>query len=385
MGGAKCRLLARGPAATGVLVAVACCVGLALGAGAPRSAATGQPPTFGSRVDLVVVNLTVTDAEGHFVRGLRPPDLALLEDGRPQPIAAFSSQRVPVSLGIALDISASMAGKKTVAARAAVIRLLDALPDPDDEVFLLSFADEVALVQGWTLRRDQVRRALDGLAVGGATSLYDGTAQALAFAGTGKHPKKALVIISDGNDTASHQSLDELVGLIRKSDVLIYAIGVDSSPRTGPRGAGPGNPVPGLVALGNPQRPPWPLPAQPPRNPQPPGSGPGGRLPPIPPPPPRGPVPGTARPSDTPVDASALHALTDPSGGRTEIVRDAGQLSPAIEGIADELSQQYFLAYSAARDGRWHAIEVVVRGEGYRVRARQGYLAAPPDRQDRQR
>jgi Ca-activated chloride channel family protein len=77
------------------------------------------------------------------------------------------------------------------------------------------------------------------------------------------------------------------------------------------------------------------------------------------------------------VDALALRELTDDSGGRTEIIRSATGLSPAALGIADELSRQYFLGYQgvAARDGKWHAIEVVVRRPNLRVRARTGYFA----------
>jgi VWFA-related protein len=93
-------------------------------------------PVFGSGVDLVVVHATVTDRQGYFVGGLVQHDFELREDGRPQPITAFSSERVPVSIGIALDLSNSMRGEKLRAAKAALSRLLDELQDPDDEVFL---------------------------------------------------------------------------------------------------------------------------------------------------------------------------------------------------------------------------------------------------------
>jgi hypothetical protein len=81
---------------------------------------------------------------------------------------------------------------------------------------------------------------------------------------------------------------------------------------------------------------------------------------------------------DERVNAEALRALTDDSGGRTEIVRWARDLDPATTNIADELSKQYSLGYPAPgkNDGRWHAITVQVRGEGYTVRARRGYMAS---------
>ncbi len=78
------------------------------------------------------------------------------------------------------------------------------------------------------------------------------------------------------------------------------------------------------------------------------------------------------------MNAAALRELTDDSGGRTEIVKTSRDLDPATSGIADELSQQYFLAYPAAakKDGRWHTIRVEVRDQRYRVRARKGYMAS---------
>jgi hypothetical protein len=84
-------------------------------------------------------------------------------------------------------------------------------------------------------------------------------------------------------------------------------------------------------------------------------------------------------PSDDRVNVSSLRELTDDSGGRTEIVRQARDLGPAISGIADELSRQYSLAYApvAPKDGRWHAIRVDVRNRDYLVRARKGYMALP--------
>ena len=77
------------------------------------------------------------------------------------------------------------------------------------------------------------------------------------------------------------------------------------------------------------------------------------------------------------VNVAALRDLTDDSGGRTEIIRDPRDLNPATANIADELSKQYYLGYTSSgkQDGRWHAIRVEVRGDGYRVRARRGYIA----------
>jgi hypothetical protein len=114
---------------------------------------------------------------------------------------------------------------------------------------------------------------------------------------------------------------------------------------------------------------------------------PGGRRPnPPPPPPPNGPTGGNGGTNgrwgrgrgDDRVNVAALRDLTDDSGGRTEIIRNTRDLDPATAGIADELSKQYYLGYSASgeRDGRWHTIRVEVRNPSYQVRARKGYVAA---------
>jgi VWFA-related protein len=339
----------------------------ALVAAPQNPAPTDQRPVYGSGVDLVVVSATVTDAAGHFVRGLRQDEFDVLEDGRSQPISAFTSERVPVSLGIALDLSNSMKGQKLKQAREALDHLLADLLDPADEIFLYCFSDEPVLLRGWTSRRDLLRRALDSMAAGGLTALYDTVAQAVTFAQTGKHRKKALIIISDGNDTASHTSVAMLKRQIQESEVLVYAIGIDATRSSGDGGAPPQFPPS--------QPPPVPLPGQggwPPRRPAP-----------FPPAPPRAPIPGPHQ-VEGPVDAQGLRSLTDDSGGRTEIIRSAGDLDPASAGIADELSRQYFLGYQAAqRDGRWHTIDVVVRGGEFKVRARRGYVAQNPPKESR--
>jgi Ca-activated chloride channel family protein len=314
---------------------------------------------FGSGVDLVVVNATVTDADGHFVPGLRKEDFVVREDGRPQTVTTFSHDRVPVSLGLALDTSVSMRGEKMSAAREALERLLKELLGRDDEVFLYCFSDEPVLVQPWTTPEALWRRSLGRISTGGLTALFDTTAEAVTLAKTGQHLKKALIVISDGNDTASQTSMVALRRQIQESEVLVYAIGLDAS-RTEGTPAGPGFP-----------------PKDPPRIPIP-FPGPTGRFPrPTPPHPPRAPI-SPLDPSDGPVDAQALRMLTDDSGGRTEIIRSAKDLDRVTAGIADELSRQYFLGYRApaGADGRWRAIDVRVEGRPeLRVRARRGYYA----------
>jgi VWFA-related protein len=263
------------------------------------------------------------------------------------------------------------------AARSALNRFLFDLLGSDDEVFLYRFDSDPELVQGWTTDRREISRALDRLRPNGGTALYDAVAAALPLTRSGRHRKKALVVISDGNDTSSNTSVPMLQGMIRESEVLVYAIGIDAQASTGPWSGRDDNPI--LMGAGWQQRPtpfPFPIPGR--RRPLPP------RGPVIPPPgfplPPPSPSPrrGTApRGSSERVNVAALRDITDDSGGRTEIVRSAYDLDPATAGIADELSKQYYLGYPATgvKDGQWHTIRVDVTGAAYRVRARRGFVA----------
>jgi Ca-activated chloride channel family protein len=274
-------------------------------------------------------------------------------------VTHFSGERVPVSLGIVLDTSGSMQGEKLQAAKSALNRFLYDLLDQQDEVFLYRFDDDPQLLQGWTTDRQALSRAVNRINADGATAMYDAVAEAVPLAATGRHQKKAIVLISDGNDTSSHTALPELKQLIRESEVLVYAIGIDgeSRPQIQQQPPAPWPPV----------RMPIPLPFPGGRRPRPLTQFPQLQWP------PRQSTRGNER-----VNVVALRDLTDDSGGRTEIVRTARDLDPATANIASELSQQYYLGYpsSGKKDGRWHAIRVEVRNHAYRVRARRGYIAS---------
>ena len=116
---------------------------------------------FRSAVELINVTTTVTDSNGRFVSDLRQEDFRVFEDGQEQPITHFSNERVPVSLGIALDTSYSMNGEKMSAARDALRRFLGDLLDPADEVFLYRFSNVPELVEGWTTNRDRLLSRLN--------------------------------------------------------------------------------------------------------------------------------------------------------------------------------------------------------------------------------
>lgn len=325
---------------------------VALVAVAPLAAQDGF--RFRSTTELINVTATVTDASGRFASGLRRDDFVVHEDGVRQQISHFSSERVPVSLGIVLDVSGSMSGEKYRAAERALSRFLYDLLAPEDEVFILSFSDRTDLVSDWTTDRRQLAAGLARIRPRGGTSLYDAVSEAVPMAQGGRHKKKAIVVISDGNDTDSRTDPDALRSLIRETEVLVYAIGIDG---TGPASGG--------TWSGQPQvRLPFPFPL--------PGGGAWGR------PRQRYPTTGGVRGgTGDRVNTEVLRGITDDSGGRTELIRNAYDLDPATASIADELSQQYSLGYvpPRARDGRWHTIRVDVPGGRYQVRARRGYLA----------
>src|SRR5438552_3390975 len=183
---------------------------------------------FRSGVELINVTATVSDADGRFVPNLTRDDFIVYEDDRRVDVTHFVAERVPVSLGIALDTSGSMAGEKMDAARAAIRRFVNDLLDRNDELFLYRFSNYPVLVQGWTRDRRDLLEPLDRLNANGATAMYDAVARAVPLAQQAQNRKKALVIISDGNDTSSRTEIRDLKAQIRQSEVLVYAVGIDA-------------------------------------------------------------------------------------------------------------------------------------------------------------
>ena len=227
------------------LLAASVCIVAATALATAQEKPTGQGFSFRSGVSLINVTATVTDANGHTVAGLKQGDFEIYEDGVLQQTSHFDAERVPVSLGIAVDTSGSMIGEKWVAAQAALSRFVDDLLGSNDEVFLYRFDSRPELVHPWTQDRRQVSRALSTIQPRGGTAMYDTVADAIPLAQRGTQRKKALVIISDGNDTSSSTRVPELTQMIRESEVLVYAIGLDvsgaaprSSNRTGNSGSG---------------------------------------------------------------------------------------------------------------------------------------------------
>src|SRR6188768_644376 len=169
-----------------------------------------------SKVELVNVTATVSDDSGRFIPGLRQTDFTIYEDNEKQEIKFFSADRVPVSLGILLDSSGSMTPDKMEAARAAINRFTQDLLEPEDELFLMTFSRSSHLLQDWTTDRRLISRAMSRIQPDGGTAMYDAVADALPITAAGKHEKKAILLISDGNDRNSQMSVNELRQAIRE-------------------------------------------------------------------------------------------------------------------------------------------------------------------------
>ena len=179
--------------------------------------------TIGVNVDLVLMYASVFDQDGRFVKGLNRDNFKLYEDGVQQQIESFAQEDVPVSIGILLDLSGSMKGKINQVNKAALAFIRAS--NPQDQVFLIGFNDEIELLQDFTSDIDEVTDALENALVTGGTALYDAIYLGVQKAHEGKMPKKAIVVISDGEDRDSFYKLDELIDKVQESDVQIFCVG----------------------------------------------------------------------------------------------------------------------------------------------------------------
>ncbi len=289
-----------------VTLVVSCCV--------PFVAA--QSPVFKSGVETVYVTVTVTDANGRIITGLTKDDFEVYEDGARVPVAQFSDRRVPVSLGLLLDASDSMFGQPLADARGALDRFVGDLLEPGDEAFIASFNHWPRIVVPWTQPPSALRGALNDVRATGGTAIYDALVAAGPMFNRRQHIRAALVVISDGADTASDYTLMQARDAVRRTDPFIYAVAIDSGDKT--------------------------------------------RV-------------------STRVNPEALREITGPSGGYTEVIHSAADLGPATERIANELNKQYTLGYTPVKppDGEWRSIRVRIRDREYFARSRRGYFAVP--------
>jgi len=275
-----------------------------------------SPPgqVFKGGIETVEVIVTVTDATGRLVGGLTQADFEVFEDGDLQPITHFTGDRVPVSLGVLVDISDSMRGKPIVDARAALAHFVGDLLDVRDEVFVGAFNHNSQPITSWTRPPAELRTALDGRQPSGGTAIYDAIVGSLDAFGKRANGRAALVVISDGADTASDTTVRQVQDRLRRTDAFVYAIAIDAE---------------------------------------------------------------STQRRATRVNPDALRELTTPTGGYTEVVQSAADLPSATQRIARELNAQYSIGYMAPHpaDGRWRSIRVRARGAGLITRSRRGYYA----------
>ena len=202
-----------------------------------------QQPVFKAGVELVDLSATVTDDHGRFINGLTKDDFIVSDNGPPQEIVSFSSMRAPVSLAVLLDVSGSMTEGQLVTAKLAIDRFVFELLGGDDELSLMQFAGRGQILLAWTQDRERFSRALaqangfsfqrTGDAIGTVppnygTAIYDAVAASLGIAAKGMHRKKAVLVISDGVDTSSTRTVQQVQEAVRATDILVYALGVDS-------------------------------------------------------------------------------------------------------------------------------------------------------------
>ena len=278
---------------------------------AQEAAREAPETTFRTDTRLVVLNVSVFDNEGKIVKGLPKSAFTVYENGEKQEIKVFRQEDVPVSLGLIIDNSASMRDKRERVASAAV-KLIQA-SNPEDEVFIMKFNERQVLAKDFTSDLKELERSLRDLDATGETAMRDALRLGIEhLKDAGKKDKKVLLVVTDGEDNSSVETLQHVVQAAHQNDVLIYAIGL--------------------------------LGAEEPRSAE------------------------RAR--------RALELLTTATGGRVWFPNDVAEVEKITPEIAHEIRNQYVLAYSPANpaaSGGFRKIGVDVNVPGVTVRTRSGY------------
>ncbi|HWS88752.1 MAG TPA: VWA domain-containing protein, partial [Pyrinomonadaceae bacterium] len=268
--------------------------------------------------DLITLTVTVTDTYGRFVTGLSKNAFTILDDKTEQEITFFSDEDAPVSLGVVFDVSGSMGGDKITRAREALSKFIDT-SHARDEYFLIGFNSRAQLLLNHTRDSDALMQKLTFVQTKGQTALYDATYLGVERVTRGAHKKRAILLISDGQDNSSRYTFNELKRMLKESDVIIYAVGIVSPNDDSSLGYG-------------------------------------GR--------------------------AILEELAGVSGGKAFFPSTGAEMNDTFERIALELRTQYSIGYrpsSFANDGKWHKIKVRVQPpRGFPrlfVRGREGYFA----------
>jgi Ca-activated chloride channel homolog len=186
------------------------------------------PYTISVSVEMVALNVTVRDGRGNLVSELAKEAFQVYEDGIPQQIEYFSREDMPVTVGLVIDNSGTMGPKRPEVVTAALVFARSS--NPEDQMFVVHFNENVffGLPNGvpFTDKTAQLELAMSGITANGMTALYDAVAAALDHLKKGNRDKKVLIVIGDGEDNASRQSLNQILAMAEKSDAIIYTIGI---------------------------------------------------------------------------------------------------------------------------------------------------------------
>jgi Ca-activated chloride channel family protein len=266
-------------------------------------------------VDLINVSFSVTDRTGRFVPGLKQDDFTIEEDGSKQEITRFSHENeLPLTIGLLIDKSPSV-GRVFGDEKAMAISFLDTGLRPGDLAMVISFDRTVTLDEDFTDNKQALRRAINGVTIGNGTSINDAIFLACDEQLKKQSGRKAIILISDGQDTASKLRLNQALIAAHQSDAVVYSISNRIGGFFNTRGSG---------------------------------------------------------------DPETLKRLSLETGGTVFFVSGRSDLSEVFGQIGDELRSQYTLAYvssNGARDGRFHKIRIIPKDPAFRVKARQGYYA----------
>jgi Ca-activated chloride channel homolog len=273
---------------------------------------------FGSDLEVVNLNLIVTDVRERFVTDLTEEEVAIFEDGVPQAVALFTRQRLPLSLAILVDCSTSMTGKLVVT-REAARRLIGSM-QAGDEALVACFNQNYRVLQDYTSHQDELERALGSLTADGSTGLYSALYVALrelAKRGSADQmTRRAIVVLSDGEDTSSLVTEDQVLECARKAGVTVYTVSLRAL-----------HTIPQL---------------------------------------------------EQHRAAFFMKTIARVTGGRACFPEGLGKLDGVYETIAEELRTQYGLGYvsnNPARNGRWRRIAIQSRRDNLQLRYRTGYYA----------
>ncbi len=215
---------------------------LALAGAAAAQEADDGPLVVNSR--LVTLTVTVTDGGGRSVTGLDKSAFEVLDDKRPQEIIFFSGDDSPASVGVVFDLSGSMAGDKIGLARQALERLAETGHEAD-EYFLVGFDARASLLLDRTRDISALTRRIAHAAPGGGTALYDAVYLGAEALGRGSHRRRALVVVSDGEDNSSRRGYKELLRFLKEAGAPVYTVGILTPPPGAsdrPRGPSYGRP-----------------------------------------------------------------------------------------------------------------------------------------------